>query len=56
MRKKCKNCKHFRIRQEPLPDHYDAGLAECRKYGLVVDFFNHGKLNRLECIDEGEQE
>lgn len=48
---KCIECEHFHIRQEPLPHHFDTGLAECRKHNLVVDFFNHGKLNRLECVE-----
>lgn len=48
---KCKDCEHFHIRQEPLSDHFDTGLAECRKYHLVVDFYNHRKLNRLTCDD-----
>ena len=53
---KCKDCEYFHIRQEPLPNHYDTGLAERRKYNLVTEFFNHGKLNRLECVDGGEQD
>lgn len=48
---KCKDCEHFHIRQEPLPNHHDAGLAECKKYNLVTEFYNHGKLNRLTCDD-----
>lgn len=51
---KCIDCEHFHIRQEPLPKHYDTGLAECRKYKLVVDFYNHGKLNKLTCVEKQE--
>ncbi len=49
--KKCIDCEHFHIRQEPLPNNYDSGLAECKLYGYVADFFNHRKLNRLTCDD-----
>ena len=55
------NCDYFKIIQEPLrvgKDIYDLGRAECTNFDLVVDFINHGKLKRLECIDEtmGERE
>lgn len=50
--KRCKDCENFHIRQEPLPHHYDTGLAECKKHKLVVDFYNHGKLNKLKCVEE----
>lgn len=52
--KRCKNCDHFHILFEPLPYHYDAGLAECKKHNLVVDFYNHRKLNKLKCVEEQE--
>lgn len=55
---KCWDCEYFKIIQEPLrvgKDIYDLGRAECTNFDLVVDFINHGKLKRLECIDkEGE--
>ena len=54
-RMKCKDCENFHIRQEPLPHHYDTGLAECKKHHLVIDFYNHGKINRLECVEEQEE-
>ena len=47
----CIDCEYFKIIQHPLPDHYDAGLAECRKYNLIVDFFTKSKLKRLTCED-----
>lgn len=53
---KCIECEFFHIRQEPLPNHMDTGLAECRKHNLVTDFYNHGKLNKLECVEEQEGE
>lgn len=56
---KCKECEHFHIRQEPLGslgDYYDLGLAECKKYNLVTDFLNHGKFNRLYCVENDSKE
>lgn len=53
---KCIDCEYFHIRQEPLNNHYDTGLAECRKHNLVVDFYNHRKLNQLTCVEEQEDE
>jgi len=53
---KCVDCEYFHIRQEPLPHHYDTGLAECRKYNLVTDFYNHGKFERLTCEDRPQTE
>lgn len=55
MNKLCKDCEHFHIRQGLLPDHYDTGLAECRKYGLVVDFYNMRKFNTLTCAQEEKE-
>lgn len=52
---KCWNCEYFKILYEPLrsgKDIYDLGRAECTNFDLVVDFINHRKLKRLECIDE----
>lgn len=55
--KHCKDCEYFRIVQEPLPDHMDTGMARCEKHDLVTDFYNHGKLKRLTCIEaEGSEE
>ena len=53
--KRCKNCKDFHIRQKPLKlgrDCYDCGLAECKRYDLVVDFTSTQKLNRLTCVED----
>lgn len=50
---KCRDCEYFHIRQEPLRTPgtlWDLGLAECKKYNLVVDFATHGKLDKLECV------
>lgn len=47
----CKDCEHFHIRYEPVKG-VDTGLAECRKHDLVVDFLNHKKLERLECVEQ----
>ena len=52
---KCCDCEYFKIIQEPLrsgKDIYDLGMAECTNFEMVVDFIDHGKLKRLECIDE----
>ena len=52
---RCKNCKDFHIRQKPLKlgrDCYDCGLAECKRYDLVVDFTITQKLNRLTCVED----
>ena len=27
------------------------GMAECKKHNLVTEFYNHGKLERLSCIE-----
>lgn len=56
---KCWGCEYFKIIQEPLrcgKDIYDLGRAECTNFDLVVDFINHRKLKRLECIDETMEE
>lgn len=47
----CKDCEYFHIRQEPLKRHFDAGVAECKKHNLVIDFFNYEKLNKLKCVE-----
>ena len=52
---RCKDCKDFHIRQKPLKvgrDCYDCGLAECKRYDLVVDFTSTQKLNRLTCVED----
>lgn len=52
---KCVDCPHFKIVQEPLrsgSEIWDYGMARCKKHDLVVDFANHTKINRLECVEE----
>lgn len=49
----CKDCKDFRIVAEPIRDDggvWDLGMARCEKYNMVVDFTDHRKLNKLECV------
>ena len=31
-----------------------AEMARCKRFGLVVDFADMRKINRLECIEKGE--
>ena len=52
MAKLCKDCEHFKIRYMPIKG-FDAGLAECTKHDLVVDFLNMRKFSWLSCV-EGE--
>ena len=55
---KCKDCKDFRIVAEPIKADggvWDLGQAKCEKYNMVVDFTDHRKLNKLECV-RGEQD
>ena len=51
MTKKCINCEHFKICQQPIKD-YDTGLAKCKKHDLYVEFYSERKLNRLECVEQ----
>ena len=57
---KCMDCEHFKIQQEPIRacggGYWDLGLAKCMKHNLVVDFQNHGKLKKLECVEEVKPE
>lgn len=51
----CRECEYFHIRQEPIRCNgllFDAGLAVCEKHNMSVNFINHGKFNRLKCVDE----
>ena len=52
----CKDCEHFHIDYEPLPDHYDTGRASCDKYNFITDFYDRRKINKLECVEEGDEE
>ena len=50
---KCKECPFFRIAYKPnMP--WDMGLAICDKHNLEADYTSERKLNRLECIEEEE--
>lgn len=56
---KCCECEHFKIQYEPLRGKsgiWDFGRAKCMKHDLIVDFPNHGKLKKLECVEETESE
>lgn len=57
---KCCDCEHFKILQEPIRagggGYWDFGRAKCMKHNLVVDFPNHGKLRKLECVEEVKPE
>lgn len=51
----CISCPHFQIDYEPIKadkGFWDLGRAVCKKHDLVTDFANHGKLKRLECVEE----
>ena len=56
-KQKCWSCPHFKICWEPIKARgggcWDLGQAKCEKLGLVVDFMNHGKLKKLECVAGG---
>ncbi len=50
---KCKDCKDFHVIAEPIKDDgvaWDLGQAKCEQYNMVVDFIDHRKLNKLECV------
>lgn len=56
---KCMECPHFKINYEPIRadggGYWDLGCATCEKHNLTVDFANHGKLKRLECVEESKR-
>ena len=55
---KCKDCKYFHVIAESIKDDvgvWDLGQAKCEQYNMVVDFMDHRKLNKLECV-RGEQD
>lgn len=53
---KCWECEHFEIQYEPIgkisTGIWDFGRAKCKKHDLVVDFPDHRKLKKLECIEQ----
>ena len=51
----CKDCEHFKIRQQPIKG-FDWGMAECTKYNLVVDFADRRKFKWLSCEDRPKHE
>ena len=54
---KCRDCKDFSIRYQPLKvgrDCYGCGLAKCKRYNLVFDFTSTQRLNRLTCVEDRE--
>ena len=57
---KCCECEHFKIQYEPIgkirTGIWDFGRAKCMKHDLIVDFPNHGKLKKLECVEETKPE
>lgn len=52
--KPCKGCEHLHIREDSLIS--PVGLAECKKYDLVIHFLhtNERKFETLNCIEEEE--
>lgn len=56
---KCWECSHFKIQYEPLHgigELYDFGRAKCEKHDLIVDFLDHRKLKKLECVEKPTKE
>lgn len=58
---KCWECEHFKILYEPLgkisTGLWDMGKAKCMKHdGLYVEFADHRKLKKLDCIEETRPE
>lgn len=54
MSRKCKECEHFKILEEP--DGMNWGRAECKKHDLVIDYRNARRLNRLTCVEDAPTE
>ena len=58
---KCWECENFKILYEPLgkisTGLWDMGKAKCMKHdGLYVEFADHKKLMKLNCIEETRPE
>ena len=51
----CETCEYFHVVYGPWKG-VDFGRADCRKYGLTVDFASYGKLKRLRCIDNAQEQ
>ena len=51
--KVCKDCPSFKIIMNPVRvggELMELGQARCEKYDMIVDFADHRKLNKLECV------
>lgn len=53
---KCWDCPHFKIQYEPIgkikTGIWDFGRAKCNKHDLIVNFPDHRKLKKLQCVEE----
>lgn len=56
---KCLDCPHFKIQYEPIRanggGYWDLGKAECNKYDLIVEFLDHRKLKKLQCVMDAQK-
>ena len=55
--KVCKDCPYFKIIINPVRadgELFELGQARCEKYNMLVDFADHRKLNKLECVKRGQ--
>ena len=56
---KCWDCPHFKIQYEPIRANgggcWDLGRAKCNKYDLIVDFPDHRKLKKLQCVMDAQR-
>lgn len=58
---RCVDCEHFHIRSNPIKAHnggyWDLGRVECDKHpGWIAEYGTKGWLNKLNCIDEQEND
>lgn len=57
---KCWECEHFKILYKPLgkisTGLWDMGKAKCMKHDLYVEFADHRKLMKLNCIEKEKPE
>ncbi len=57
---KCYDCEHFKVLCEPVKvvglGYKEAGTAICKKHDLVVDFITYGKLKKLTCVEDANNE
>ena len=56
---KCLDCPHFKIQYEPIRANgggcWNLGRAKCNKYDLIVDFPDHRKLKKLQCVMDAQR-